>query len=177
MMIYRDVLNMFSKESPVTVMLRGTLENVFSADKLDKLFRDNARWQHQEELLFSTVVDLMGLAVAKVRPSVNAAYQHRKEQMTVTIKAVYDKLNGIETNVSRVLVGHTAERLEKIIRGMEAAIPPLLPGYRVKILDGNHLRRSERRLKPLRKINSAIARPCLGGARSVADAGHRRFSL
>jgi hypothetical protein len=166
MMIYRDVLNMFSKESPVTVMLRGMLENVFSAEKLDNLFRDNARRQHEEELLFSTVVDLMGLAVAKVRPSVHAAYQHRKEQITVTIKAIYDKLNGIEPNVSGVLVGHTAKRLEKIIHGMEAEIPPLLPGYRVKILDGNHLRRSQRRLKPLREINSA---PLPGHALVVLD--------
>jgi hypothetical protein len=30
-----------------------------------------------------------------------------------------------------------------------------LPGYRVKILDGNHLRRSERRLKELRTLNAA----------------------
>jgi Transposase DDE domain len=166
MMIYRDVLDMFSKESPVTVMLRGMLENVFSAEKLDTLFRDNARRQHESELLFSTVVDLMGMAVAKVRPTVHAAYQHRKEQMTVTIKAVYDKLNGIETNVSEVLVSHTAKRLEKIIHAMEAELSPLLSGYRVKILDGNHLRRTERRLKSLREINSA---PLPGQALVVLD--------
>lgn len=155
MTIYQDVMNMFSKESPVTVMLRGTMENVFAAEKLDQLFRDYACQQHQNELLFSTVVDLMGLAVAKVRPSVHAAYQHRKEQMTVTMKAIYDKLNGIETQVSRALVRDTAKHLEKLIVAMKAPLPSLLPGYRTKILDGNHLRRTDRRLKPLRTLNGA----------------------
>jgi len=155
MTIYQDVMNMFCKESPVTVMLRGTMENVFAAEKLDQLFRDYACQQHQSELLFSTVVDLMGLAVAKVRPSVHAAYQHRKELMTVTMKAIYDKLNGIETQVSRALVRDTAKHLEKLIVAMKAPLPPLLPGYRTKILDGNHLRRTDRRLKPLRTLNGA----------------------
>ncbi len=166
MMILQDVINLFSKESPVTVMLRGTLENVFDPEKLDQLFRDHARQQHEEQLLFSTVADLMGLAVAKVRPSVHAAYQHRKEQMTVTIKAVYDKLNGIESQVSRALVRHTAEHLEKLLVAMKASLPPLLSGYRVKILDGNHLRRTERRLKPLRVLNAA---PLPGQALVVLD--------
>jgi hypothetical protein len=40
------------------------LENVFSAEKLNQLFHDHARQQREGELLFSTVVDLMGLVVA-----------------------------------------------------------------------------------------------------------------
>lgn len=166
MMIFQDVLNLFGKESPVTVMLRGTLENAFSAEKLDQLFREHASQQFENELLFSTVADLMGLAVAKVRPSLHAAYQHRKEQMTVTIKAVYDKVNGIEPQVSRAVVRHTAEHLGKVIVAMQAALPPLLPGYRTKILDGNHFRRTERRLKPLRTLNAA---PLPGQALVVLD--------
>jgi IS4 transposase len=166
MAIYREVMNMFCKESPITVMLRGTLENVFAAEELDQLFRENACWQHEDELLFSTVVDLMGLAVAKVRPSLHAAYQHRKEQMTVTIKAVYDKLKGLETPVSRALVRGTAERLAKLVIAMKASLPPLLPRYRTKILDGNHLRRTDRRLKPLRVLNAA---PLPGQALVVLD--------
>jgi IS4 transposase len=166
MTIYHDIMNMFCKESPVTVMLRGTLENVFAAEAMDRLFRDYACQQHEDELLFSTLVDLMGLAVAKVRPSVHAAYQHRKEQMTVTIKAVYDKLKGVETQVSRALVRDTAEQLEKLIVSMKGRLPRLLPGYRTKILDGNHLRRTDRRLKPLRELNAA---PLPGQALVVLD--------
>jgi len=166
MNIYCDVINMFREESPVTVMLRGTLENVFAAEELDQLFRNYARRQHEDELLFSSVVDLMGLAVAKVRPSVHAAYQHRKEQMTVTIKSIYDKLSGIEAAVSRGLVRDTAARLAKLNVAMKAPLPPLLPGYRTKILDGNHLRHTDRRLKALRTLNAA---PLPGHALVVLD--------
>ena len=166
MTIYRDLMNMFSKESSVTVMLRGLLENVFDVGKLNQLFRDYACWQHEGELLFSTIVDLLGLAVAKVRPSMHAAYQHRQEQMTVSIKAVYDKLQGVETQVSRALVRDTAERLAELLIAMKAKLPPLLPGYRTKILDGNHLRRTDRRLKPLRVLNAA---PLPGHALAVLD--------
>lgn len=166
MMIFQDVLNMFCKESPVTVMLRGTLENAFSAEKLDQLFRNHASEQREGELLFSTVVDLMGLAVANVRPSVNAAYQHRKEQMKVSVTSVYNKLNGIETQVSRAMVRQTAAHLRNLIVAMKAPLPPLLPGYRVKILDGNHLRHTDRRLGPLREMNGA---PLPGQALVVLD--------
>jgi NADH:ubiquinone oxidoreductase subunit E len=166
MMIYQEALELFSKESPVTVMMRGTMENVFSAQRLDRLFGETAVRQYEDELLFSTVADLMGLAVTKVRPSIHAAYQHRKERVNVSIKAVYDKLNGIEPQVCRAMVVQTAGQLGRLIGAMKAELPELLPGYRVRILDGNHLRRTQRRLKELREINSA---PLPGQALVVLD--------
>ncbi len=168
-MIYEDVFDLFCQDSPVTVMMRATLENVFSSPWLDQLFRDRAVHQYEDELLFSTVADLMGLAVAKVRPSIHAAYQHRKEQVAVSIKAVYDKLNGIEPQVCRALVSQSAEKLAKLIDAMKGELPDLLPGHRVKILDGNHLRRTQRRLKELREINGA---PLPGQALVVLDPAH-----
>ena len=165
-MIYQEAFELFSKESPVTVMMRATMENVFSARRLDRLFGDTAIRQYEDELLFSTVADLMGLAVTKVRPSIHAAYQHRKERVNVSIKAVYDKLNGIEPQVCRAMVVQTADQLGQLIGAMKAELPELLPGYRVRILDGNHLRRTQRRLKELREINSA---PLPGQALVVLD--------
>ena len=166
MMIYEEAFELFSEESPVTVMMRAMLENVFSAERLDRLFRDTANRQYEDELLFSTVADLMGLAVTKVRPSVHAAYQHRRERVAVSIKAVYDKLNGIEPAVCRALVARSAGHLGQLIAAMKAELPELLPGYRLRILDGNHLRRTQRRLKELREINGA---PLPGQALVVLD--------
>lgn len=165
-MIYKEAFELFSKESPVTVMVRATMENVFSAQRLDRLFGETAVRQYEDELLFSTVADLMGLAVTKVRPSIHAAYQHRKERVTVSIKAVYDKLNGIEPQVCRALVAWSGGKLGQLVGAMEAELPELLPGYRVKILDGNHLRRTQRRLKELRELNAA---PLPGQALVVLD--------
>ena len=68
---------------------------------------------------------------------------------------VYNKLNGIETNVSAELVRQTGASMEAIIRHLKGNLPDWLPGYRVKILDGNAITASEHRLKPLRDCNSA----------------------
>ena len=89
------------------------------------------------------------------RPVVRAAYQDDAESIPVTSTAVYDKLKGIETEVSAELVRDSARQLAPIIRRMRGTAPPLLPGYRVRILDGNHLAGTEHRLKGLRHLRAA----------------------
>ena len=49
----------------------------------------------------------------------------------------------------------TAERLSPVITTMNGGTTPLLPGYRIKILDGNHLPGSEHRIKELRTMGAA----------------------
>jgi hypothetical protein len=152
-MVLSEVFDLFVKQSPVTVMVRATMENVLSAERLDKLFAEKARRQQQSTLLFSLVADLMGTVVCSVRPSIHAAFQARAEEVGVTIKALYYKLKGIEPQVIRELVRDTSARLAEIIDHTEGGLSPWLPGYRVKILDGSHLGRSERRLKETRCEN------------------------
>jgi len=154
-MVLSEVFDRFVKQSPVTVMVRATMENVLSAERLDNLFAQTAVRQRPSELLFSLVADLMGTVVCGVRPSMHAAFQARSDEIDVTIKALYDKLRGIEPHVTRELVRDTAARLAAIIDHTEGRLRPWLPGYRVKILDGNHLRRTDRRLKELWAQNSA----------------------
>lgn len=154
-MVLSELLDLFVAQSPVTVMVRATMENVLSAQRLDDLFARTAVRQRPSELLFSLVADLMGTVVCGIRPSMHAAFQAHSDEIDVTIKAVYDKLKGIETHVTRELVRDTAARLGTIIDHTGGALPPWLPGYRVKILDGNHLRRTDRRLKELRTQNVA----------------------
>jgi len=43
----------------------------------------------------------------------------------------------------------------RLIGGMHAELPPPVPGYRTKILDGNHLAASEHRLEELRRTWAA----------------------
>ena len=57
--------------------------------------------------------------------------------MDVSVTSVYNKLNGIETNVSAELVRETGASMEAIIRHLKGNLPDWLPGYRLKILDGN----------------------------------------
>ena len=145
----------FVDKKPVSVMMRATIANTLSAARLDKLFVDHAQQQYAGDLLFSTVADLMGEVVLNVQPSVNAAWRENKEEVGVTVKSVYDKLQGIETRVSRALVKKTAERMAAIIRQLDCQPEPLIAGYRTKVVDGNHLRRTDRRIGELREHNVA----------------------
>jgi Transposase DDE domain len=154
-MILREMVERFEKQAPACVMLRGLLENVFAEERLDALFERVAERQSNKDLLFSTVVDLMGLVAAKIRPSVNAAYLAKQEEVGVTVKALYDKLQRMETGVSQALVRDTASQMAAIIRQLHGERPELLPGYRTKILDGNHLQATQRRLKVFAELNAA----------------------
>ncbi len=154
-MVLADVFDCFVKQSPFTVMMRATLENALSPDRLDAIFDRTPSRQRTGELLFSTVADLMGSVVVNVHPSVNAAYRAKADEIGVTVKSVYDKLKGIEPSVCRELVRETAGHMASIIEKSGGKAADLLPGYRAKIVDGNHLRRTDRRIAPLRQGNVA----------------------
>lgn len=154
-MILGNVFDRFARFSPVTVMMRGLLEYVFPPSRLDELFREHAVVQYEDELLFSTVVHTLALAVNGVRNSVHTAYLACKEDFSVSVRSLYNKLQGVEVQVSRALVTESRERLTPVIRALRAELPPLLRGYRVKILDGNHLAATEHRIKETRTLNSA----------------------
>ena len=138
-MVFDEVFSRFIEDSPVSVMYRGILENVFSKKRLDRMFEETAVKQVSGELLFSTCADLLGLVVTSTHKSVNSAYRRRKEEVGVSVNAVYDKLAGIETIVSERMVRDTASDLTAIVGEMEACRPSPLPGYEVRIIDGNYL--------------------------------------
>jgi IS4 transposase len=64
------------------------------------------------------------------------------------------------------MVRDTAEQMAQIIDSTKATLPPLVKGYQVKIVDGSHLRRTQRRIGELRVLNSA---PLPGHAVVVLD--------
>ena len=143
------------QRAPVCVMLRALLENAFAPARLDRLFERTAKKQDNQKLLFSTVADLMGLVAMKVHPSVHAAYQARQEEIGVTVKALYDKLQRTEPCISQMMVRDSGARLQEILGKLKLPGRELLPGYHVKVVDGNHLRRTQRRLGELRLLNAA----------------------
>lgn len=150
-----QVFDAFVEESPVSVMFRGTLENIFSSKRLDTIFEQHARRQVSGELAFSTCAGLLSLVTARIQPSVHAAYRKRVEEVGVAIKSVYNKLNGIELAVSEALVRETAVDLKAIIEAMNATLDGPLPGYDVRIVDGNHLAGTHHRIKELRDLADA----------------------
>jgi IS4 transposase len=145
-MIFNNVFEQFINQSPLSVMARATVEHILSASALDELFNRTAKLGYEQDLLFSTTFDLMSLVVCGTSPHVQSAFQHLQERIPVTLKSVYDKLKGIETCVSEELVRHVAGRCQGLITELGGSCQPLLPGHRVRILDGNHLAATQKRL-------------------------------
>jgi hypothetical protein len=145
----------FLDQAPLCVLARAVLERLFLPARLDELFHDSAERQYERDLLFSEVAELMLAVALQTEPSVYAAYQKRAAGLPVSDQAVYDKLRGIELGVSAALVRDSAEQVGPVIEALGATVPPLLVGYHARIIDGNHLGKTERRLKPLRKTWAA----------------------
>jgi IS4 transposase len=151
-MVFDGLIQRFAKEAPVATMVRGLLANCLSSKELDAIFRDAAVRQYEDELLFSSVVELMHLVVTKSQKSMHAAYQTHRERLQVSVQSLYNKLNGIEPQVSRALVRQTAERMREVIDALRGRQQGCLGNYRVRILDGSHLAATEHRLAELRVV-------------------------
>jgi IS4 transposase len=155
---WKETMNrMFEKfvdKSPVSVMARGMMERVLNPEQLDQWFENTAESQYTKELLFSSVFDIMSEVVSGSRPSVNAAYQASKEEIGVSVNSLYNKLNGIELNTSAELVRYAAGAVTPVIEGLKGTRRSPLPGYNVKLLDGNCIEASEHRIEELRSLSA-----------------------
>jgi hypothetical protein len=154
-MILGECFEKFLERSPVSVMVRGTLEGVFDPEKLERVFSDNALWQYTRELTFAQCVGLMSDGVFRISPSVGAWYKAHHEEIPVTRQAVYDKLKPLELPTAAGLVAYAGRELGACLRQMPSPPPPLLPGYRVRVLEGNHLAGTAQRVKELRRYRAA----------------------
>jgi len=153
-MVFSDLFERFAADCPLPVVARATLENALNPRIIDGVFEDVADRQYTRKILFSSIVELMTLVVCRIRPAISAAYQARAETIDASLKAVYDKLDRTEPAIAAALVRTTAERLAPVIQAMGGARPELLPGYRAKILDGNHLAGTQHRIKELRTMRA-----------------------
>lgn len=162
MMILGVVFEQFVNKSPISVMARATVEHALRASALDDLFDNTAERGYTKDLLFSTTVDLMSLVVCGKAIHVQSAFQQVRDRVPVTLKSVYEKLQHIETCVSAKLVSHVAGRCCGVITELGGACQPLLPGHRVRILDGNHLAATQKRLLVTRgRTAGALPGQCL----------------
>ncbi len=148
------VFERFVDRSPISVMVRGTLERVLGADPLDLWYERTAQKQYTRDLLFSTVYDLMSQVVFRIQPSVHAAYRAHEAQVGTSVVSVYNKLQEIETHTSAELVRYSARKLAPLIEHVGGARVPWLPGYQVTIVDGNALEASAHRLQALRGVEA-----------------------
>jgi IS4 transposase len=153
-MLLGKIFERFVEKSPASVMIRGVLEKSLAPARIDALFEGTADQQYTRELLFSTLARLLSEVVLGVAPSVRAAYLEAEEKIPVSITAVYDKLQGVETDVSAELVRDSARQLRPLVRRLKGRTAKMLPGYPIRILDGNHLAGTEHRIEELRRLRA-----------------------
>jgi IS4 transposase len=154
MVVHSDVFERFTQGDTIPVMTQAAMENALSPRIIDQLFDDVAERQYTRDLLFSSIVEMMSLVVCRIQPSINAAYQKNAVPISVSLQAIYRKLNRIETATASALVRKSDERLAPVISAMGSTLTPFLPGYRTKILDGNHLPGTEHRIRELRTMRA-----------------------
>jgi hypothetical protein len=165
-MFFSALLERFVQQSPIAVMAHATIVYALNATRLDHLFKEHASAQYEHKITFSALVELMSLVVCQIYRSVNAAYAKSKQKIGASLVAVYGKLSRTELPLLTALVADTAQRLAAVVTELQAELPSPVPGYQVKVLDGNHLAATERRLKVLR---GQAAAPLPGQALVVYD--------
>jgi hypothetical protein len=145
-----EVFERFVEKSPISVMVRASLERVLGADRLALWFERTAQKHYTRALLFASVYDLMNQVVFCVQPSVRAAYQAHQDDVGASLVSVSNTLNHLETHTAAELVRSSAREFAPIIAPMGGERPPWLEGYRSKMVDGNGLEASEHRIAELR---------------------------
>jgi len=136
---------------PMPLMARLVMDRALPPEMVDMWFEKSRNRQYKRELLFSTVFELMNLVAVKVFTTTHAAYQADKEAIAVSVTSVYNKINAVDTRTSRAVVREAAVELGKTVLALKGQRPEMLPGYRVKLLDGNCLEASEHRLAVLHR--------------------------
>lgn len=134
-------------------MTRLALDRALPAAWIEEVFEANRQRQYPRELLFSSVVELMTLVTLGLRPSLHAATRTMADRLPVSLAALYAKVKRTEPGLLRALVQGSAQRLAPVAAILQT--PSSLPGWQVRILDGNHLPASEKRLAQLRGFRGA----------------------
>lgn len=134
-------------------MARLALDVALPVQWIDEVFDEHRQRQYPRELLFSTVVELMTLVTLGLRPSLHAAARKMEQRLPVSLAALYEKVNRTEPAVLRALVQGSARRLAPVA----ACLPSQssLPGWQLRVFDGNHLPASQKRLAALRGVRGA----------------------
>ena len=146
--MFSEVFERFIQNRPIAVMVRVLLESFLNADQMDRWFDTVRQSQYTKDILFSSMVGLMLNVVCNIRPSVHSAYRH--SEMEASVVALYGKLQNLEPTTSQGLVRYIAGEAAVLIHHIGGTNPPLLPGYRVKFLDGNCIEATEHRVEVLR---------------------------
>ena len=151
--IWQEIIERFEQQTPGAVMAHLALDRALPLNWIDEVFQAHRQRQYPRELLFSSVVELMLLVTLGLRPSLHAAARTMAQRLPVSLAALYAKVQRTEPAVLRALVQGSAQRLTPLLDCLPRR--QSLPGWQLRVFDGNHLPASEKRLAPLRGLRGA----------------------
>lgn len=153
-MFAKAVLERFIEKNPLAVITRSIVGCLMGED-LDEVFQQNRSRQYGESIKFSTVAMSMGEIALGTVKNRNQAYRKYREELQASVVAYYGKLNRTEPRVSEAVVRYSARRAGELLDALDFQPWEVLPGYRCYSLDGNHLQKTEKRLKETRGLCAA----------------------
>lgn len=164
------VIERFAKRAPAATMFVGLLSRILSEESLDKIFRDHSQHQVESPILFSYLVEVLTPVVVGKSKTVNTS--HRELGLNVSRQAVYDKLKGVEAEVTSAMIRETSRQLIQIreLAGLDRQ--DLIPGYDCFIFDGKTYNATEHRLIETRTDSRC---PLPGRCISLLNASHGLF--
>ena len=149
------IFQSFASERPFATMTQMVLRRMLDPSDIDQLFDEHAEQQYHRSLLFSALTRLVSGVVLGKHASMNAGYKKMKQQLGVSITAVYEKLQRVELPIVQQLVRLSYRQSVKICKEVGCVAHNDLPGYTTRILDGNWLSGTEHRLKETRTSTAA----------------------
>lgn len=150
----KDLLDRFIDEYPLAVMSRAIIDQM-TGEELDEVFQQNRSRQYDETIKFSTVAAAMGEIALGTVANRNQAYRKYQEELQTSATGFYGKLNRTEPAISEGVVRYSARRADELLEELDFQPWEVLPGYRVLSFDGNHLGKTEKRLKETRGLCAA----------------------
>lgn len=153
--MFAEIFEKFADQRPIAVLGKMSVHAIFSNEMIDRIFVETSKSQYTKELAFSACARLLGEVALLGTSSVNSAYKRLDASIAVSISAVYQKLRNVEPAVCQALVEVPAAKAVALVYRLKSARKQPIAGYKLRIIDGNYLARSERRIKELRDSNVA----------------------
>jgi len=151
----KAMLERFVEANPLAVMSRAIIGGMLNEEAFDRVFDENRSRQYHQSIRFSSLaVSMADIAVGAVKNR-NQAYRKHRDEVRASAEAYYTKLNRTEPAVSEAVVDYSAEKATQWLQQLGFEPWEVLPGYHVFSLDGNHLQKTEKRLKETRGLCAA----------------------
>jgi Transposase DDE domain len=142
------LLEKYVRKCPFAVMTR-TLAQAFLGDELDDVFDQHREYQYESQLKFSALATSVADVTLKFCENLNQAYRDHKEELAVAVTSYYEKVRCIRPALSEAVVRHSAEKAIELQDALDCRPWQVLRGYECFDVDGNHLPRTDKRLKAL----------------------------